>query len=227
MIYKEFEQIMSAPRMQRYLNSCNGDSRKAMMLYRINLRLSQELFTVISCFEIAFRNAIDKVYANSFGNNWLRDSVLLNGFFSGNNCRTTASIIKTKLNEISTDYAHQKLLTKMDFGFWRYLFAQPQFAAGGHILLRAFPAKPRSTPSIQYNHTFVFNQLKNLNDIRNRVAHHEPICFLNGQPIKSTIYARQHYGYILQLFQWMQIDESALLYGIDHVHTICNQIDAL
>jgi len=115
MIYKEFEQIMSAPRMQRYLNSCNGDSRKAMMLYRINLRLSQELFTVISCFEIAFRNAIDKVYANSFGNNWLRDSVLLNGFFSGNNCRTTASIIKTKLNEISTDYAHQKLLTKMDF----------------------------------------------------------------------------------------------------------------
>ncbi len=227
MIYKEFERIMSVPRMQRYLTSCNGDSRKAMMLYRLNLRLSQELFTVISCFEIALRNAIDKVYTTSFGSDWLRDSILTNGFFSGHNCRTTASIIQTKLHEISTPYAHQKLLTKMDFGFWRYLFAQPQFSAGGHTLLRAFPAKPKSTPAIQYNHTFVFSQLKDINDIRNRMAHHEPICFLNGQSQKNTTYARRHYGFILQLFQWMQIDESALLYGIDHVNSICNQIDSL
>jgi hypothetical protein len=227
MIYKEFEQVMSAPRMQRYLTSCNSDSRKTMKLYRLNLRLSQELFTVISCFEVTLRNAIDKIYGSSFGVDWLHDSILPNGIFSGNNCRITASIVQTKLNEITTGYAHQKLLTKMDFGFWRYLFAQPQFSAGGHYLLKAFPAKPRSSPSIQYNHTFVFSQLKSINDIRNRIAHHEPICFLNGQPQRSTTYARQHYGYILQLFQWMQIDESALLYGIDHVNSLCNQIDRL
>jgi hypothetical protein len=32
---------------------------------------------------------------------------------------------------------------------------------------------------------------------------------------------------ILQLFQWMQIDESALLYGLDHINTVCNEIDNL
>ena len=59
------------------------------------------------------------------------------------------------------------------------------------------------------------------------MAHHEPICFLPGQPIKDSTYARQHHNLILQLFQWMQIDEAALLYGLDHINTVCNEIDNL
>ncbi len=107
------------------------------------------------------------------------------------------------------------------------MFAQNQFNATGRILLRVFPSKPISTPAIQYNNISIFNQLAQLNDIRNRMAHHEPICFLPGQPIKDTIYARQQYNFILQLFQWMQIDEAALLYGLVHINTVCNEIDNL
>jgi hypothetical protein len=29
------------------------------------------------------------------------------------------------------------------------------------------------------------------------------------------------------LFQWMQIDEAAFLYGLDHINTVCNEIDNL
>ncbi len=42
-----------------------------------------------------------------------------------------------------------------------------------------------------------------------------------------SAYARQHYGLIMQLFQWMSIDESALLYGLDHINEVCNDIDKL
>ena len=42
MEYLEFERILSAKRMQRYKDAANGDTRKAMALYRYNLRLSQE-----------------------------------------------------------------------------------------------------------------------------------------------------------------------------------------
>jgi hypothetical protein len=119
------------------------------------------------------------------------------------------------------------LVAELGFGFWRYMFAQNQFNATGRILLRVFPSKPISTPAIQYNNISIFNQLAQLNDIRNRMAHHEPICFLPGQPIKDTIYARQQYNFILQLFQWMQIDEAALLYGLVHINTVCNEIDNL
>lgn len=59
MKYLDFENILSAKRMGRYLSAVGGDTRKAMTLYRENLRLSQELFTIVSCFEVALRNAID------------------------------------------------------------------------------------------------------------------------------------------------------------------------
>jgi len=229
MRYQDFEDIMSPPRMTRYLTACGGDSRKAMTLYRLNLNLSQELFTVISCFEVTLRNAINKHYINQLGNDWLRDSVADGGIFTPHQCRITAGIIFDIYRKLNNNcrYTHSKLLAEMDFGFWRYLFAQPQFHAGGKTLLHVFPSKPRSTPAVQYNQRFVFNQLEQINELRNRIAHHEPICFQNGHPVKDTTYARQHYNLILQLFQWMSIDEGALLYGLDHIKTVCTKIDNL
>ncbi len=61
--------------------------------------------------------------------------------------------------------------------------SQPQFYSGGQSLLRIFPAKPTSTPTVQYNHRYVFNELERINRIRNRIAHHEPVCFSLGNPI--------------------------------------------
>ncbi len=62
--------------MQRYKDAANDDTRKA--LYRYNLRLSQEMFTIVSCFEVALRNAIDSLLVPSLGDNWLKDSVQTN-----------------------------------------------------------------------------------------------------------------------------------------------------
>ena len=227
MRYQEFEKTMSGPRMSRYLLACNQDSRKAMTLYRKNLKLSQELFTVISCFEIALRNKIDQHYLSMNGNEWLKHSVDVNGMFDNPRCRVTAQTIREELGKLSHRYTHPKLVAALGFGFWRYLFSTHQFRAGGQLLLQIFPGRPASTPKQQYNANFVFNQLKQINDIRNRIAHHEPICFKPGIPIKDTTYVRQHYSLILQLFQWMSIDEGALLYGLDHINTVCNEIDDL
>ncbi len=228
MRYAEFENILSTARMSRYLNACGGNTKKAMTLYRLNLRLSQELLTVISCFEVALRNAVNK-QCLSFGTDWLRDGAHIGsgGIFDNHNCRLTATNINDAVRKLNHNYSHNKLVAELGFGFWRYMFAQHQYTATGRNLLRIFPAKPTSTPAIQYNHTYVFNQLAQINNIRNRIAHHEPICFQLAHAVKSTVYARQHYTLIQQLFQWMTIDESALLYGIDHINTICNQIDAL
>ena len=227
MRYPDFEFIMSPHRMSRYVNACGGDTKKAMTLYRLNLRLSQEMFTVISCFEVGLRNSIDRYYLNRFGNDWLKNAAMHGGIFDTGSCRITANLINDAVRSSGVFYSHSKIVAALDFGFWRYLFAQPQFYAGGQSLLRIFPAKPRSTPGMQYNQTFVFNQLKQINEIRNRIAHHEPICFAPGLPVKDTTYARQHYGLILQLFQWMSVDESALLYGLDHINRVCSDIDAL
>lgn len=227
MRYNKFAEILSSARMSRYLIASNGDTRKAMTLYRLNLKLSQEFFTVISCFEIALRNKIDDQCILNFGNNWLRDGAQANGIFDSQNTILTKRNINDAVRSLGASHSHNKLVAELGFGFWRYLFAQRQYSATGRILLRIFPSKPISTATTQYNQNYVFNQLAKINKFRNRIAHHEPICFINSQSIKDSTNARQHYGVILQLFQWMNINESELLYGIDHIDRYCNQLDNL
>ena len=227
MKFEDFERIMSSPRMSRYYDACGGNSRQAMVLYRLNLSLSQELFTIISCFEVALRNAIDSHYTTRWGADWLQHSIVApQGIFSRSSCHTTAQIIAKNIKRLTT-YTHSKLVAEMEFGFWVYLFAQPQYLAGGQNLLHIFPAKPKSTPSIQYNHTYVFNELTKINELRNRIAHHEPICFVPKQPVKNTRYARQNHRLIHDFFNWLQIDAISLLYGLDHVTRITDKIDRL
>ncbi|RYE35935.1 MAG: CAAX protease [Sphingobacteriaceae bacterium] len=226
MKYSAFTEIMTSTRMNRYLLACGGSSRKAMTLYRKNLQLTQELFTIISCFEVALRNVIDKKCTNSFGIDWLKNGVKVGGIFDNQKCRLTKQNINDAITKLPS-YNHFKLVAELGFGFWRYMFAKNQYNATNKILLQVFPSKPTSTPALQYDNKYVFNQLAKLNDIRNRMAHHEPICFLPGQPIKDTNYVREHYQLILQLFGWMQIDEGTLLYGLDHIVKVCAEIDRL
>lgn len=227
MRFEDFKSIMSEPRINRYLNSVHNDTRKAMTLYRKNLKLSQEMFTIISCFEVALRNAIDKHYTDIFGTEWLSDFVTTGGRFDSYDTIRTKTIIVNAKNKLNSSYTHYKLIAELDFGLWRYFFAQPQFRAGGQSLLQIFPSKPTSTPAIQYNHTYIFNELAKINDLRNRIAHHEPICFAPSSTTINTSYTRQNYNLILQFFRWMNINEAELLYGLDHIITVCNDIDSL
>ena len=227
MRYCEFENIISHSRMSRYLDASGGNTRKAMTLYRLNLRLSQELFTVISCFEITLRNAINKHCLDRMGNDWLKKSATNPEIFNNNHCRLTATNINDAITKLSNSYTHNKLVAEMGFGFWRYMFASHQYNAMGKTLLYIFPSKPSSTAAIQYNQKYVFNQLARINDIRNRIAHHEPICFRSGQPIIETNYSKQQYILTKQFFQWMNIEETTFLYGLDHIDNICDRIDTL
>ena len=226
MRYNDFERIVSSARMSRYYIACGNNSRKAMTLYRKNLKLSQELFTIISCFEIALRNSIDKLCISNFGNDWLRDSAISGGFFDNRNCNLTKRNINDAISNLPT-YSHNKLVAELGFGFWRFMFANHQYRATNQTLLSIFPSKPVSTPTTQYNHTYIFNLLKDINELRNRIAHHEPVCFIPSHSIKDTTYSRRNYNTLLQLFNWMQINESAFLYGIDHINEICDEIDRL
>ena len=153
MKYSKFEQILSQDRLHRYLLACNNDTKKAMTLYRYNLRLSQELFTIISCFEVALRNAIDRQMVAILGSDWLRDAILPGGIFSGSKCRDTSKIISRSFNKLNTHnlYTHSKLIAEMEFGVWKYMFSAPQYKASGKVLLKTFPNKPKSSAIKQYN----------------------------------------------------------------------------
>ncbi len=229
MEYGKFERIMSQKRMNRYLAACGGDSRKAMTLYRYNLQLSQETFTIISCFEVALRNAIDEKLTPSMGAEWLKDSIMPGGAFASPILHKTHDIIDRAYHKLLTDnlYSHSKLLASLEFGIWKYMFSPVQYRMTGRTLLSIFPNKARSTPQVQYNHSYIFNELDKINTLRNRIAHHEPICLLLQQPVIDTGFILNEYQKIQTLFSWMGIDSQSLLYGLDHVRRVCDKIDKL
>ena len=229
MKFNDFQAIISAERLQRYLTACGGDTKKTMTLYRLNLNLSQEVFTLLSCFEVAIRNSIDAVLVANLGCDWLRDAVMPGGIFDIPDCRDSAKIIRKAYTRLQRNhsYTHSKLLAEMEFGVWNYMFANPQYRVTGIVLLSIFPNKPRSTAQCQYNNTYMFNELDGINILRNRIAHHEPICFALRQPSIGTSYILNAYQQLHTLFLWMGIDSHSLLYGLDHVQQVCRKINQL
>lgn len=229
MKYSEFEHIISAQRMQKYLAATGNDTRKAMTLYQLNLRLSQEMFTIVSCFEVALRNSIDTLLTQQMGIDWLRDAIQPGGVFDSAQCEKTKSIIVKAYNKlnITTSYTPSQLLSAMEFGVWKYMYSPFQYTATGQVLLNVFPNKPASTPTVQINHSYFFNELDKINKLRNRIAHHEPVCFVRNTTRANTSYIINEYHKILTLFGWMGFDSAALLYGLDHVQEVCNQINRI
>lgn len=226
MKYEIFEHTFSADRMRKYVVACGGDTRRAMTLYRYNVKLSQELFALVGYYEVALRNAIDRQLKVRFGNDWLRDFILPGGiFFNDRRVEKTSKIIVKAYNELIRKgiYSHSKLLAAMEFGVWKYMFSNVQYAMTGFSLLNIFPHKPVSTRQQRYDNTYIFVELNYINNLRNRIAHHEPICF--GQPVAiDTSYVLNRYARIMTLFNWMGIDGQTLMFGLDHVDIVCRKI---
>lgn len=105
------------------------------------------------------------------------------------------------------------------------MFATPQYAAFGQRGLDVFPELRRRIPGLTNN--MVFDMLTKVNELRNRLAHHEPVCFRANMAIKDTVYARSMYNTLIDLIDGMGLETRKVLYGIDHVLAICDRIDNL
>ena len=196
MLYSDFERLISTPRIVKYLAACGNNTRKAMTLYRANIRLSTEIFSILCLFEVALRNAIDIHYRGKLGNNWLFDAIQPGaGHLHTVGCEKSLNSAENAIAGLGMYYSHDKAIAELTFGFWTYQFASKEFAAAGSTLLSVLPGRPFGT-----NHTKVFKKLASINRIRNRIAHHEPICF--GTPLSiSTMYATQKYNQIREILQ--------------------------
>lgn len=206
----QFHTAISEPRYLRYLAAC-ATKRRALKLYRENIKLSRELYGIIGVFEIVLRNSIDRHMSKKLGPEWLADSVQPGGYLEVTaGCEVSYHAVQEAIHSLGTKYTHDKLLAKLTFGFWTYQFANTQYAASGNTLLDIFIDRPFGTKQKD-----IYQSLVKINDLRNRIAHHEPICF-DGQNI-SAFKANRRYNTIINLLCWLGCHPKRLLYGIDSV----------
>jgi len=223
MRYIEFEHLISTQRLSRYKAACNNNTRRTISLYRGNIRMSQAFLAVLGIFEVVLRNKIDSHYKIQFSSNpeWLLASTMSGGFLTQKGCQNSLNKISRTYANLGTNYTHDKLLSELSFGFWKFMFAGRQFQAGGSSLLAIFPNLPPHR-----NQSLIYQKLDKINSIRNRVAHHEPICFGPGNVIE-TIYARTHFQEIIDIITYMGINSQQLFYGVDGIVKEANFIDTL
>lgn len=146
-------------------------------------------------------------------------STLPGGFLTARGCNNSLRKVNDTYTASGVNYTHDKLLAELSFGFWKYLFAGNQFMAAGSTLLAIFPNLPP-----RHSQSHVYTKLDRINSIRNRVAHHEPICFGLGNTI-GTNYARTHFQDIIDVLSWLNIDSRQLFYGFDGVLKEADYID--
>lgn len=229
MKFSDFQYVLSSKRLERYLKASKNRKRKAMSIYNENLRLSKEVYVLVSYFEVTLRNAIDRQLVAKLGEDWLRDAVQPGGIFDNPKCHDSYKIIKARYESLARkdEYTHSKLLSSLEFGIWRYMFSPSQYKATGQVLLKVFPKKPKSTPQLQYNNVYFFNELNYINTLRNRIAHQEPICFSNQTNRVDTAYVHAQYERIMILFKMMGIDSKKLLQDMDMVENACVKMELL
>jgi len=224
MNYHDFETILSKPRIGRFLLAARGDKNKALHLYKLNIQLSQTLYGLLGIFEVMLRNHIDQYYKNCFNDHeWLKNNCEANGMFNHSsfmksNFESKAKILTT-IVQLGNRYNHDRLVAELSFGFWTYMFAPVQFMAGGQGLHKIFIERPKGTA--QKN---IFNELDQIRSLRNRIAHHEPLCFDKQHKIYTT-HTNTTYHCLIKLTNWLGYDQVKLFLGLDKTLEILTKIE--
>jgi len=163
--------------------------------------------------EVVLRNSIDRHFVSIKGNQWLEDAVQSGGYLDASDgCEDSFHVVQEAIQKLGPTYSHEALISKLTFGFWTYLFAKKQFAAAGSALLVIFTNRPFAVKQ-----KTIFQDLIKINEIRNRIANYEPVCFLKGTDQISTVFAFSRYELVIALLYWLGCNPKKILYGLDGV----------
>jgi hypothetical protein len=227
MKYKDFEFYLSPERMLRYYNACGYNKAKAKKLYRINLKLSKSFLPLLSLFEVGLRNAIDRELSRHFADpDWIihqQSGFMISPSLGGKMVKGRILPERYLLNEVnkahdklrrsSVSVTSARLIAEQNFGFWTAMFDKKYF----HTLNRS-PLNAFSAASTLIDETVVFPKLRQLRNFRNRISHHEPICFnQQGKCCSSSATTARHL--IFELSTWIGGDFRAYLSQIDSGYT--------
>ena len=215
MKYEEYEIALSVPRIGKYRLACKGDKNKALILYRYNIKLCQKFYGVLEVLEVVLRNAVNEHFKTKLqDNDWLVTQAK-NGFLV--NYQDTILKEKEKL----VRYTHDKLLASLSFGVWTFMFSRNCYKNSGKTLLQIFPNKMRGL-----NQRDIYSDLDKIRIFRNRIAHHEPLCF-DTIGMVNMMYAQEILYLVIKYVGFMGYNTNELLYGVENPLPTINKIDEL
>lgn len=164
----------SEDRLSMFLEMAGGNIHQALRLYDCNIILSEALYLPLHGVEICLRNSIHRALSDGCKRpDWYDDPRLP----LANPQKQTLEKAKASLASKGKPLAPGRIVAELPFGFWVGLlgkhYAKTQLW-GGH-LRKAFPH--HAALQRKQCHSL----LQPLRELRNRIAHHEPILMRDLQ----------------------------------------------
>lgn len=185
---KWVERWLSSPRFAVYLNAAERNHDAALDLYEWNARLSSALGHDLAHLEVGLRNAYDRALIDRLDlpRHWTACGDQVFAPVLRTHKRRTCGKVSVDINakpRASLERAIReaggrkalpgKVIAQLTFGFWRYLTsAAHEVTLWRPALHHAFPTGT-SRPDVD-------TRVGRLHELRNRVAHHEPLLGLDA-----------------------------------------------
>ena len=164
--------LLSEKRLSTYLTAVDGDLDAAFELYAWNIQVAGAALSATAMVEVVVRNSIDRTLtawnaAKHQTDDWFNLPVL--------DVRAKADITKAqaRIERSNLFPDHDKVVAELPFGFWRFLTTRRYYASlWVPELHKAFPY---GDPDLRKRQQETARLLGNMNFLRNRAAHLEPV----------------------------------------------------
>jgi hypothetical protein len=188
--YISIQNYISKKRLEKYLSLADNDTVKAVNLYKLNIQYSSQIYAILSCFEVFFRNFVNNVMIE-VDVDWIQnlsiihEKILYNTKYYQKIYNNKANknleyfftiqenlVSKTKerLNEAKKPINNSYLVAELTFGFWENLFNKNYET---EIWNKYFQNK------IDIELGKLEKEINSFRILRNRIAHNECILKYN------------------------------------------------
>ncbi len=206
LIMTELELLQSAfstQRMSKYLRYHHDDSAAAIQHYKANIRLAESFYTSLSVFEVVLRNALSAELTAMTGREDWYAEFSINPRLKNLNVEIAQAV--HHIQERGEMVYPDKVVSELTFGFWVMLLNSQYEMILWKALRRAFPYMPKNLRQ-RKNVSTPCNVLRKL---RNRIFHHEAICW-------DLDYVNKIHTDLMTVLGWINKDMPSWLTTIDH-----------
>ncbi len=225
MKYKKFVRLYSYSRVFKYYKATDGNKHKAMQLYYANVRIAQAFHPLLGAFEVILRNQLHYALARHFSDgSWIVNQK--SGFMSApslvhidkksgkrkvnNYLLKEVENAERKIRDKGVAVTAGRVIAEQNLGFWNSLYEKHHY-----ILLAGTPCTIFQSLPSGYGRKEVNETITKIRELRNRINHNEPICFVDKK--RDFSYVRDMYQKIMDFLSWIDSTIPASLAEVDKV----------
>lgn len=186
---RRFRRSVSNERLDKYRQrGVVGGDENLIVHYAWNISLSEGLYPLLQCMEVALRNAVHVAATAAYGTPlWFDVPGLLDAIGCGGVAKARADLVAS-----GKPATADRIIAELSFGFWTAVFNRYQEQRlWPKIYRQAFPGLPKP---LRQRRT-IADRLNEVRKLRNRIFHHEPIWYFND--------LRGKHDRILELTGWI------------------------